>query len=69
MGEGVASWVAEALMPQIDSGCGEAVMGGGRVDRVKFSVRFTAEDHLPCATFLDRETNIIKFNVNRIVTG
>ena len=50
---------------------GKAVCGGAcqRLERIEIAGAVTAEDHCLRVSILDRETKIIKFNVDRIITS
>ena len=66
----VVAGVTQSLMPQVrrgDSG-GEGEVAIGLRDWVDFIVRFTPEDHPLRPSILDKETHIVKFNINGIVT-
>jgi len=58
-------------MPKICRDDGEAVCGGAgrRLERIEIAGAVTAEDHRLRVSILDRETKIIKFNVDRIITS
>ena len=62
--------VAEAAMPCV-AGDGEEglVLGRWRGHGVELIRRVTPEDHRLRASVLDRKTNVIKFHVNRVITG
>jgi len=64
--------MTEPLMPKICRNGGEAVCGGGgwrRVEWVEITNAITAEKDCLGVAILDRETTIVKFNCNGIVTS
>jgi hypothetical protein len=62
--------VTESLMPQISRHGGETFCGGGcwRREGIEITGTVTAEKHRLGVAILDRETKIVKFNGNWIVT-
>lgn len=61
--------VAQAIVPEICGDSGEGDVQRRHGDGVQVVVIITAEDHLPRSSILDREANIVKLNVNWIVTS
>jgi hypothetical protein len=62
--------VSKPLVPQVCREGGEAVGGcnGRRLQWIEIALAITAENHLLGAPILNRETTIVKFNCDRIVT-
>lgn len=66
-----ASWVAESPVPDIgrDGGVGvEAAVERGHTDAVQVTGGVTSEDHPPGSLVLDRKTEIVKVDINRVIT-
>jgi len=70
MTEGFVPRVAKSLVPQVCRDGGEAVVGcrGRRVQWIEIALAVTAENHRLGVPILNRETTIVKFNCDRIVT-
>ena len=67
--QGIAPRVTETLVPEIHGGGDKAVVHGSCGDGVELAVVITSEDHLLCAPFLDRKTEVIKLNINGIIVS
>ena len=68
--ECAASWMSEALVPQIEGGCGgDHGFGRGGCQGIQVASAVTSENLRPSGKVLDRETKRIKFNRNVVILG
>jgi hypothetical protein len=61
--------VSETVVPEVHCSGGEVVVGGGCCDGVEVTAVITSENHRLCLPFLDRKTEVIKLNIDRVITG
>ena len=64
--------MTQACMPEIDANGESDRCGGGgrrRMHRIKLVGAVTSVEHHPGSSVLDRKTNAVKFNSNRIFTS
>lgn len=61
--------VTKAIVPEVGGDGGKGVVRRGCGDGVEIAIVITSEDHPPRSSILDREANIVKLNVNRVVTS
>lgn len=62
--------MSKPLVPNVGGDCGERVVLGRLGHGIEFITGvLTSEDHPPRPSTLNRETKIIKLDVNRIFTG
>jgi hypothetical protein len=67
--QGITSRVPETVVPEIHCSGGEVVMRGGWGDGVEVAAIITSENHLLCFPFLNRKTEVIKLNIDRIIAS